>query len=316
MDLIIKNKIITEPIVNILHQIQRESGYPYFSIIKKESSENVSVTCPFHKEGKESHPSCFIYNRRDNPEVQYGFVKCFTCGKQVPLFSMVGYCFGQGDEFGKEWLVDNFGDILVEEDLFLAPIELNDSKKKLNNYIDESILDKYDYFHPYLEKRHLNKEVCERFRVGYDRETNSITFPIWDYSGGLVGITKRNVDTKRFDIPADMNKAVYLLNFIREDNVDTVYVCESQINALTLWGWGYPAVALLGTGSKHQYEILRATSTHNYILCLDGDDAGRKGTERFIKNMNSDVFVSIKQIPQGKDVNDLTKEQFDSLPIL
>lgn len=77
----------------------------------------------------------------------------------------------------------------------------------------------------------------------------------------------------------------------------------------------YPAVALLGTGSKQQYEILRNTPIHNYVLCLDGDDAGRKGTERFIKNMNSDVFISVKQIPQGKDVNDLTREQFDTLPM-
>lgn len=77
----------------------------------------------------------------------------------------------------------------------------------------------------------------------------------------------------------------------------------------------YPAVALLGTGSKYQYEILRKTSIHNYILCLDGDDAGRKGTSRFIKSMNSDVFVAVKQIPEGKDVNDLTKEEFEQLEV-
>lgn len=314
MELIIKNKVIVEPIGNILEEVRKQTNFTLLKDIKKEKNDNIAITCPWHKNGEECHPSCYVYTSRTDPKVQYGFVKCFTCGKQAPLYSLVGYCFHEDDEFGKEWLVSNFGSFIEEEVDFLPEIQV-ERKITYTNYLDESVLEKYNYFHPYLEQRHLSKEVCKRFKVGYDKETNSVTFPIWDYSGGLVGVTKRNVDTKRFDIPADMNKAVYLLNFIREDDLDTVYVCESQINALTLWSWGYPAIALLGTGSKHQYEILRNTSIHNYVLCLDGDDAGRKGTERFIKNMNSDVFVSVKQIPQGKDVNDLTKEQFDTLPM-
>ena len=30
--------------------------------------------------------------------------------------------------------------------------------------------------------------------------------------------------------------------------------------------------------------------------------------------MSNDVLISVKKIPLGKDVNDLTKEQFESLP--
>ena len=96
----------------------------------------------------------------------------------------------------------------------------------------------------------------------------------------------------------------------------TVYVVESQINCLTLWQWGYPAIALFGTGSKKQYDILNRSGIRNYILCFDGDDAGRKATQRFIDNLKSDVFISVKQIPDGKDVNDLTKEEFDKLLVI
>ena len=71
---------------------------------------------------------------------------------------------------------------------------------------------------------------------------------------------------------------------------------------------------MFGTGSKYQYDILKRSGIRNYILCFDGDDAGRKGIKRFIDNMPNDVIISIKQIPEGKDVNDLDKETFLNLP--
>ena len=58
---------------------------------------------------------------------------------------------------------------------------------------------------------------------------------------------------------------------------------------------------------------MKKSGIRNYILCLDGDEAGHKGTERFKANMNNDVFISVKHIPDGKDVNDLTKEEFDKV---
>ena len=119
-----------------------------------------------------------------------------------------------------------------------------------------------------------------------------------------------------FYIDENSDKPVYLLNTINQYNYKEVYVCESQINALTLWSWGYPAVALFGTGSQYQYDILNRCGIRHYILCFDGDEAGDKGIYRFRKNIRKDVFVSQKVIPNNKDVNDLTKEQFDNLPII
>ena len=64
------------------------------------------------------------------------------------------------------------------------------------------------------------------------------------------------------------------------------------------------------------FSILKKSGIRNYILCLDGDEAGDKGINRFKKNMSRDVFISTKLIPRWKDVNDLTKEEFDNLPLI
>ena len=79
--------------------------------------------------------------------------------------------------------------------------------------------------------------------------------------------------------------------------------------------WGYPAVALLGTGSAKQFEILNKTGIREYNLAFDGDSAGDKGIEKFKKAIRKDVFVNVIRIPRGKDVNDLTKKEFEELEI-
>lgn len=310
MDLIIDNKVIDAPIMTILTTLKREIHNGLLKDIKPEVQDNIPITCPSHKDGREHHPSCQVYCRRDNDKVEYGRVHCFTCGYSVDLPTFVGDCFGANTEFGKKWLLSKFGSDYVDSSDYLEPIILDPPTV---TYLDEGILNKYMYYHPYMWKRGLSKEVVDRFGIGYDKDHNAITFPVWNAQNKLVMITSRNVTTKYFHIEANKDKPVYLLNFVNMDKIDKVYVCESQINALTLWSWGYPAIALFGTGTQYQYDILNKSGIRNYILCFDGDVAGDKGRTRFIHNIRKDVLVSYKQIPLGKDVNDLTKEQFEKL---
>lgn len=310
MRLIINKKVIETPIAIILDKLKSELHNGLLKEIGKEVNDNIPITCPIHKNGKENKPSCFVYCRKDHSDVEYGRVHCFTCGYSANLPTFIGNCFGQAEEFGENWLLNRFGGDTLNEVDYLEPINLDTPKK---TYLDESILNNYMYYHPYMWKRGLSKEVVDKFCIGFDKQHNAITFPIWDESNRLVMITSRNVSNKYFYIEEDKDKPVYLLNFINNYKLDKVYVCESQINALTLWTWGIPAIALIGTGSEHQYEILNRSGIRTYILCFDGDEAGDKGRARFLKNIRKDVFVSYKKIPRGKDVNDLTKTQFEEL---
>ena len=112
----------------------------------------------------------------------------------------------------------------------------------------------------------------------------------------------------------DLDKSIYLLDTIKKYKYTTVYVVESQINALTLWGWGYPSVALFGTGSEHQYNLLKKSGIRNFVLCFDGDTAGRQGAKKLVKTLPVSSMVTVVQLPESKDVNDLTKEEFERLP--
>lgn len=312
MELVINNKVIDAPVYDILKQVHKETNGRYLNTII-DKGDNVFIQCPFHSNGKEKHPSCTVFARDDDKYTDKGITHCFACGISVPLFTLVGHCFDQDDEFGKEWLIQRYSNIFIEKQTYLPEIQIGKPKETA---LDESILDQFAYFHPYQFQRKLSQEIILKYKVGYDKETDSITFPVWDEHNRLKFITKRSVKTKQFFIPQGVKKPVYLLNFMLKENRNTVFVCESQINALYLNTLGYPAVALIGTGTRDQYEILNKSPIRHYILAFDGDEAGDKGITRFLSNIRKDVFVDVMLLPRGKDCNDLTGEEIAQLPLI
>lgn len=312
MELVINNKVIDAPVYDILKQVHKETNGRYLNTII-DKGDNVFIQCPFHSDGKEKHPSCTVFARDDDKYTDKGITHCFACGISVPLFTLVGHCFDQDDEFGKEWLVQRYSNIFIQKQTYLPEIQISKPKETA---LDESILDQFAYFHPYQFQRKLSQEIILKYKVGYDKETDSITFPVWDEHNRLKFITKRSVKTKQFFIPQGVKKPVYLLNFMLKENRDTVFVCESQINCLYLNTLGYPAVALIGTGTRDQYEILNKSPIRHYILAFDGDEAGDKGITRFLSNIRKDVFVDVMLLPRGKDCNDLTGEEIAQLPLI
>lgn len=317
-DLIIDNHIIDAPIETIINQIKKELTNGKLSQVEKRG-DNICVTCPHHKGGHEADAACYVYCGVD-PNIEYGWMHCFACGEQGPLYHFVGECFDKSDEFGKRWLLSRFGDTFVESNIKFPDFDLlqKDDELQRNDTqgLDETLLDNYQSWHPYMQKRKLSREVCEKFKIKYDPKGEHIVFPCWDENGKLVMCTRRSVNTKQFLIPKDVEKPVYLLNVIKRNEINEVTLVESQINCLTLWGWGIPSCALFGTGTNHQYEVLNRSGIKHYYLCFDGDEAGDKGIKRFLRNIREDVFVDIIIIPRGKDVNDLTQEEFDKLPII
>ena len=311
MNLVINNRIINTNPKYILERLRAETGKNLFKKIRV-AGDNVVTNCPKHKDGQERKPSFSVFAKTDDAEVEFGKCHCFTCGYTASLPQMVADCFEADLSFGNKWLVQHYGDTFIEQKEYLPAIDLT---KKEEKCLPESILEQYEFYHPYMWKRKLTKEVIDTFHVGYDKVTDMITFPVWDEHNKLKLLTKRSVSGKHFVIDKDVNKPVYLLNYIKKYNIDTVMVTESQINCLYLWSMGYPAIALFGTGTSTQYEILKRSGIRHYILCFDGDEAGDKGAARFIHSMPKDILISVKKLPRGKDCNDLTKEEFDELTV-
>lgn len=286
----------------------------------KETPDDIMVSCPYHKGGQERRPSMGI--RKSD-----GLCHCFTCGETHSLQEMISFCFGRHTDlagsFGWEWLLKNFLTVGVESRKDI-PLDLGRGKSKSNEttYVSEKELDSYRYYHEYMWKRKMTAEVVEIFDVGYDCKTKCLTFPVRDRTGGTLFVARRSVVQKFFNYPSGTEKPVYGLYELSQVTVnnyswlpktlDEVIICESMINAITCWVYGKYAVALNGTGTPHQYEQLKTIPCRKFICALDPDEAGERGYQRLKKGLGNKLLTRYV-IPTGKDINDLSLDEFNSL---
>ena len=297
-------------VITILKELKEQlaiNGTYLFNQIK-ELPDDIMVSCPFHKDGQERKASCGI--RKSD-----GWMHCFACGESASLAQMISRCFGIDDfgQFGLNWLKNNFlGDISNNRTFGIDLAREKDSCVETLIYVSENELNSYRYYHDYMFKRKLTEEVIEKFDIGYDDNTKCITFPVRDEEGKCLFVARRSVNTKFFNYPNNIEKPVYGLYELPKD-CDEVIICESMINALTCYVYGKPAVALNGTGTDYQINQLKRMNVRKFILALDPDAAGRKGTLNLRKHLAPYKILTEYKIPEGKDINDLTEDEFKNL---
>lgn len=281
----------------------------------KDGNENIQFSCPSHKGGQERKPSCGMLVKdtwKNGKEYKAGTVHCFACGYTATLIEFISFCFGfqDGGIFGNKWVHNNYKTSLTQAkrqfDLQFIRGHINEELPT----ISEEILDTFRYTHSYMYKRGLTDDIIEMFDIGYDRAIDAITFPVKNLKGEVKWIQTRSVKYKFYKIPEKINKTDYLygayeciINGFKE-----VYVVESPLNALTYWKYGLPAIALFGTGGGQQYDLLASLPIRHYILSLDNDEAGQKGTQILINKLKNKKILSKVVYKDFRDINDLQEE--------
>ena len=314
----IGNIYINAEVMDILTLLKTHLNLMGISLLNqiKPGRDNIQVTCPNHSNGQERKPSCGIRTTEAEGK-EVGSVHCFTCGYNVPLTTFISNCFGKYDSgnYGKKWILKHFASIDGTSDRNLG-LNLNrgNFKQDTPNYVSEEELESYRYIHPYMYKRGLTDEIIEKYDIGYDKNTDCITMPIRDKNGKTLFFCRRSVKSKFFNYPSGVEKPIYGIYELPKD-CNEIVVCESVFNALTCVKYGKPAIALLGTGGSYQYEQIKKLPVRRIILGFDGDEAGDNAAIRFRKNVTNKLIHQY-EIPRGKDINDLTKEEFDNLRIL
>ena len=320
----------TQSVLDMLKFDLAQKGLNRFAIVRL-NGENLQSNCPFHKNGQERKPSFGI-----NGEID--ICHCFACGWAGTIEEMISELYGYQDDgkFGKRWLIKRFNTVEIEtrknimeefenDNNTLCSSIFNRSDKRSDRIlckktrqiilsdeteqskITEEELDKYRYIHPYMYERGLTDEIIERFDIGYDRERKEITFPVRDIEGRCVFVAGRSTERKFFRLPQGLNKPLYQGYRFVDGSYKICYVTESFLNCLTCWKYDKPAMATIGTGNRKQYEILNKLPVREYILAFDPDEAGRKATERFRKNVHGKIIKELVY-PDNRDINDLQEE--------
>ena len=169
-----------------------------------------------------------------------------------------------------------------------------------------------------MYNRHLTDEIIEQFDIGYDSKEDCITIPVTDLKGNVKWIQRRSIVGKSYYIPSGVNKTDYLLGASEIMRLklykEPVFIVESAFNMFTLWKLGYPAICLFGTGGGNQYRMLKSLPIRHYVIALDPDEAGRKGSRKLVQYLGKTKLLSKVHYTDNRDINELD-EDFKKLKI-
>lgn len=316
--MLINNTPIGAELLDLLTELSTQLAINNIPLLQqmKDTPDNIMVQCPYHKNGQERKPSAGI-KKSD------GTFHCFTCGETHSLQEVISFCFGHTDDlvgaFGWNWILKNFLIINVEErkDVKLDCSRVSNSIYDLDNknYVDEKELDGYRVYHSYMWKRKMTPEVVDIFDIGYDSQTQTITFPVRDRKGNCLFIARRSVNTKFFNYPSGVEKPVYGLYELYQlkEFPKEVIICESMIDCIYFWTINKYAIALNGLGNELQFKQLNQMPCRKFILCTDSDDAGIRARTRLRRNIKNKLITEYV-LPNGrKDANDCTLEELQNL---
>ena len=148
---------------------------------------------------------------------------------------------------------------------------------------------------------------------------NRFTIEIKDVYGSTIGLVGRTISgDKRYKYLTtkttpifvkrktifNLDKAKYYIDYI---NDPYLIIVEGQCDVMSLWQNGIRnVVALMGTSCSEYHAKLIKMFCEKVIICLDGDSAGQKGTERTESTLNKYGIKTYRLLlPDGKDADEI-----------
>lgn len=161
----------------------------------------------------------------------------------------------------------------------------------------------------YLEQRGITSEAQSYFHLGFVESPSPeekgylhrISIP---YIAGkdVVGIKYRVIDSRE---PRYLSSVGFEARRIFNPNIlrglyKTIYVCEGELDAITLHLLSVPAIAIPGANSWNPIAS-RALRNRRVVVLADGDDAGQ--SIKFARQVLSSVDDGGMVVMEGTDVN-------------
>lgn len=158
----------------------------------------------------------------------------------------------------------------------------------------------------WLQSRGIEERTIEAFRIG-EMERDGKTIAVFPYlrDGVLINAKYRNPDDKRdMRQEKDAEPCLYGWHLI-DPKARQVAICEGEIDAMTLWQAGIPALSVNAGAGNHQWiesDWDRLERFSDILVAFDSDEAGQKGANEVIRRLG--IVRCRKLVFPAKDAND------------
>ena len=186
----------------------------------------------------------------------------------------------------------------------------------LDDIYDEEkpiVTSEYEYdltdipFNHWIYKRGFKSEVLDKWNCKIN-SYNDLVIPVEDeYENTLGWLTRRTQAIPKYLYSKGFQKSKALFGIKYLKNVETLFVVEGALDAMWLDQHGYPSVGILGAIiSKAQIDLISSLNPSEVVLCLDNDDAGKKGIQKATVDMMDRFMLSYIDIPSNiKDLQEI-----------
>lgn len=190
---------------------------------------------------------------------------------------------------------------------------------RLNNkYIRDLNQDAIEY----CKQRGLDNNDLHKFKIGYDKSTNRLTFPLFDKYNNIIGFNKRRLDdtqSMKYIHSSNnevFNKSSYLYNI---NNIDTeyeyVFITEGVMDVILATKYGLKnVVCTLGSAFKEEHLDIITNMKLTPVMLYDGDEKGSKSIKSAMDLIYSKgTYPLVVLLPKDYDLAEYSLELKDDL---
>jgi len=273
--------------------------------------------CPFHGGGEERTPSMMV-------EADHYF--CFSCHSSGDVFDWLESQQGMDFKDAVVHLASELGialdanDVRILQKRSAVRVQVAENIEKLKGEATPA--------REYLAARGLSTEVMDLAQVGYEERANAVILPFCDPGGRPIGVTKRflndGADPKYKTYNNEifqLRNNVWGLQVAARAKCDALYICEGQIDCMSLWEVGIRrAVAYIGgcPTAPQLAQLQRYFPEDDWVLVPDSKS--ETDWELFERTYNRIMEADSRRLcrvvvpPLGMDVNaSLLAENMDWL---
>lgn len=304
-------------IMELLREIGADKG-------AGEISGWVSAPCPLapwrHERRVDRHPSFGIKIDDDGPSR----FNCFTCHQHGSLTELL-------KEISEHTGTDFTGLItnVDKEELLGSDLpewgqrKLRTNKPKLGEPVDEDILFAYESAkgNPYLKSRGISDSIVERFQLMYDPDNRGVPrvlVPIRHTDGSLYGFlgraTNDGIPKVRDYLGLPKRQLLFGAHEVVGQGYDRIVVVEGVFDALRIWQYGFPAVAVMHSTLTAEQTRTLTDIAQSVLLLYDNDKAGREGRSHAANKLKKYMPCFKAKYPTGvNDPDELTRIEFHEM---
>lgn len=292
--------------VDVLEEIE---GFDWQKF--KKSGDEFQACSPFRTERR---PSFFI-NIDTGQWIDHGADS--DTWKKGNLITLLSFINNTTYEEAEDYLLEKYGAVIEDVEGMELNINIQLGEQPPKIFTKEELkpyLRRTNKMINYVYSRGITYEVMRKFILGADVESNAVAFFWLDaFTGKCVNVKFRSTRGKQFFYirgGQPVSKHIYGLYQVIKAGCKTVWIVESEIDALYLWSHGIPAVALGGSSlSPEQKRKLLLAGVETYVIATDKDKAGDRIKASLKKELGGHVLLEEIVFPDyASDVNEIKPE--------